>query len=96
MQNKEKQLEKKITILNEALLTGASANSLAKKYGMDHSQIAVWLRKQETIVQECLVYVKLADEGKFLILLEKNGMALTSQIRQKKRYRAVSSVMPLP
>lgn len=87
MQNKEKQLEKKITILNEALLTGASANSLAKKYGMDHSQIAVWLRKQETIVQECLVYVKLADEGKFQILLEKNGMAKDENKKTLKDYK---------
>lgn len=87
MQNKEKQLEKKITILNEALLTGASANSLAKKYGMAHSQITVWLCKQETIVQECLDYVKLADEGKFQILLEKNGMAKDENKKTLKDYK---------
>jgi len=87
MSNAEKRLERKFTILNEALLMGASASSLARKYGASKTAVAKWIHGQRQIVQECLSYVKLADEGKFQILLEKNGMEKDENKKTLKDYK---------
>jgi len=40
MSNKEERLEKKFAIINEALVTGASANALARKYGGNQTLVS--------------------------------------------------------
>lgn len=74
LQDREKVLERKFSILSEAAMKGKPITELAGKYQVSYQLIARWIKQGKSDVQDCLIYVKIADEGKFQPLLERYGM----------------------